>query len=980
MKKAPIPLNEEQRLGALNNLRVLDTKSEAQFDRITKLAAMICESDISLISLIDSDRQWFKSKYGLDADETPRDISYCGHAINQDDIFIIEDANAHEDFKDNPLCVGAPHVVFYAGVPLKTSNGFNIGTLCTIHSKAKTLNNDQIDALKDLADQVVKLLELRLVSKQFNEISNAAKIGHWSFDLSSQNIEWSPKMFELFNFDPINGNPNFEQYKSLIHPDDFENVQNSIFKSIKKKKAYKINHRVFNTNGEEVWLEGYGEPVFDKNGEVIAINGVCQDINDKMLKSLELKEYQKELKESNHYLSFVMEGAGLGIWDWNIEDNSVNFDENWAKMFGYDLSEISNHPSEWESRIHPEDIEKCYEDVQAHLRGETDCYENTHRIKHKNGSWLYILGRGRISERNEKGEPIRFTGTNLDMSSEKEKELELIQKSSEQKVLNNLLSIDKIHNLDLISKLEKSFNLILNVPWLQFYKKGGLFLTENNELKLKVSVELGEKIESMCSTVKCGQCLCGRAMESKKVIHASCVDHRHENTFEGISEHGHYNVPILGREGDVLGVTVFYLPHGHKKNQEEVNFLKSCSEVLAQIILSHQYERDLIAQRDLALSSEKSKAEFLANMSHEIRTPMNGIIGLLDLFPTQELTESQNDLIGTIKNSSDHLLNILNDILDFSKIDSGNLSIEKVPYNIKETVLDIVKLNNTNALRKGIDLNLNLKTHQENIVLGDPVRFRQIIDNFVSNAIKFTEVGAVDIVFDIIDTKGSHLTFRIDIKDSGIGLSELESERLFQAFSQADNSITRKYGGTGLGLSISKRLAEMMGGKVEFSSVKGIGSTFSLIIELEKTVTSDTRDILDAEIQFNHDLKILIVEDNEINQKLLSMMLKRLGLESDIKSNGLECVSFLKETSAKYDIIFMDMQMPEMDGLNCTKVIRDEHLAGSPYIIAQTANAYNEDKEICFEAGMDGFLAKPIKKNDLVRVLNIYKSTLKKTA
>jgi PAS domain S-box-containing protein len=980
MKKAPKPPNEEARIGALQNLRVLDTSAEVEFDRITKIAAKICETKISLISLVDSNRQWFKSSVGLDATETPRDISFCGHAIMNDEIFMVEDSREDERFRDNPLCVGAPNVIFYAGAPLITKGGHRIGTLCVIDSEPKTLSDDQLDHLKDLSLQVVKLFELRLVEKQFKEISDAAQIGHWSYDLSSKRIEWSDNMYQLFNYDIKNGAPNFEQYQALIHPDDFESVQGAIFNSVETKEPYNINHRVFNKEGEPIWLEGHGEPVINNNGEVIALNGVCQNIDEKMKKNIELQKYQRELKESNTYLSFAVEGAGLGIWDWFLEDNSVQFDEGWAKMFGHTIDEIEFNLKSWESRVHPDDIEAAYKDIQAYMDGKTEFYENIHRTKHRDGRWLYILGRGRFSEWDESGKPTRFTGTNLDITSEKEKELLLIDKSLELKVINNLLSIESDHNLNLHDKLEKSLKMIFDVPWLEFFKKGGLFLTKDDELHLEVSLDLGEKIEKMCKVVKCGQCLCGMAMEKGEVVHASCVDERHENTFEGISAHGHYNVPILGREGKVLGVTVYYLPHGHVRNEKEVSFLKSCSDVLSKIIASHQYELDLITQRDLARIGEKSKTAFLANMSHEIRTPMNGIIGLLELFQTNSLNESQKDLMLTIQNSTDHLLNILNDILDFSKIESDNIILENIPFNLNNVMLDIYKLNNTTAKSKGLDLNLHMNSKEEHYVLGDPVRFRQIIDNFISNAIKFTSLGSIDVSFNLLSEVGKVQTFRIDIKDSGIGLTKKESENLFKAFSQADSTITRKFGGTGLGLSISKKLAEQMGGEILYSSKKGVGSTFSLVIKFQKSFKKIEL-VSDIVVKkFDSALKVLVVEDNKVNQKILTMMLGKLGLKATTQLNGKKCINHLKDSKINYDVIFMDMQMPEMDGLTCTEIIRAENLSGNPYIIAQTANVFAEDRDRCITSGMNSFIAKPFKQDELYSVLADYVKDQKKLA
>lgn len=315
MKKAPIPHNDKHRLANLNEYRLLDSEPELEFDRIVKLAASIADTKISLVSLVDKDRQWFKAKFGLEASETPRDISYCGHVIVDTKPMIVEDARKDDRFMDNPLCISSPNVVFYAGFPLITNKGFVIGTLCVIDDNPKKLDKKQIELLTDLSDQVISLIELRLKTHEYSEISNVAQIGHWNFHLETQQIEWSELMFNLFDRDVNDGAPTYLEFQKMIHPDDQAALENCVYRAIEFKESYTIQHRVVNKDGSFHWVEGHGEPILNKDGNVIGIAGVCQNITEKINSLKEVEEYQKDLKETNTYLTLALDGAGLGIWD-----------------------------------------------------------------------------------------------------------------------------------------------------------------------------------------------------------------------------------------------------------------------------------------------------------------------------------------------------------------------------------------------------------------------------------------------------------------------------------------------------------------------------------------------------------------------------------------------------------------------------------------------------------------------------------------
>jgi signal transduction histidine kinase/CheY-like chemotaxis protein len=365
-----------------------------------------------------------------------------------------------------------------------------------------------------------------------------------------------------------------------------------------------------------------------------------------------------------------------------------------------------------------------------------------------------------------------------------------------------------------------------------------------------------------------------------------------------------------------------------------------------------------------AKQASKSKSEFLANMSHEIRTPLNAILGFIDLLKEKETDKEKLKYIATVQNSSTTLLGIINDILDFSKIESGNLSIEKVDFNVEEEFKTLVELFRAKASEKSVNLTLNMDDHMPAALHSDPLRIKQVIANLLSNALKFTpRNGKVTLN---IGYKNGQLI--VSVKDSGIGVAKDKQKHIFKAFSQAESSTTRKYGGTGLGLSISSRLISMLGGKLQLESEEGKGSTFSFAIDVEIGKYKKVEKNISLELLNINNKKILLVEDNKANQMFMSLILKKFKLKFDIANDGLEAIEAFEKN--QYDLILMDENMPNLNGIEATKRIleieKEQNLTHTP-IIALTANALKGDREKFLEAGMDEYLTKPINKEKLAQ-------------
>jgi len=358
-------------------------------------------------------------------------------------------------------------------------------------------------------------------------------------------------------------------------------------------------------------------------------------------------------------------------------------------------------------------------------------------------------------------------------------------------------------------------------------------------------------------------------------------------------------------------------------------------------------------------------------MSHEIRTPMNGVLGTLQLLQGTELSDSQREYVSIAYNSGESLLTLLNDILDFSKIEAGKMRLESIPFNIEQLIKELVALLHGKAEERSVNLTSEIDSKLEKFVRGDSVRIRQILTNLMTNAIKFTENGEVKVKLSVLDKNSNSIRLKLEVIDNGIGIPEEVQRKLFNSFTQADGSTTRKYGGTGLGLAIVRQLVTMMHGRLGVESKPGEGSRFwvELVFEIANEEAVEVQPEKEQEFAGEIGGRVLLVEDNPVNQIVAKKMLEKMGMDYAVVNNGQEAVDRIAEDQ-NFNLILMDCQMPVMDGYEATHVIRDKEKESDHIIIvAMTANAMEGDKEQCIEAGMDDYIAKPVKSPDLKAIL-----------
>ena len=685
--------------------------------------------------------------------------------------------------------------------------------------------------------------------------------------------------------------------------------------------------------------------------------------------NIKQKEIEVVLRNERTFLNKLINAIPDAIIYKDISRKYALVNKAAAESIGKEVEEIINHSDE---DVHPEEAVKFFreKDMEVLDKRETLNYEY---------EYLDPIGKKIFYEAfltpliSEKDEILGLIGISRDITNRKQIEAIVDKQIEFQKLLIELaLSFINIDTGEVDISIEETLRKVGS-----YLEVDRVYVIEYDNKNRQISNEYkwSNKSRKIDITLEKRKDFCSYFYE-KYLVYKDVIIDNVENlnssskTYEYLKNIKSFLAIPMNYKDGFIGFIAVEMIDGYKDwNFEEISLIRVLSEMITNIIINKKRELVIIDAKKNAEFANSSKTMFLANMSHEIRTPINSIMGFLELLKYTELDYEQNEMIKEIKNASESLLRVINDILDISKVEAGKLSLEKIEFSLHKTVQDVVNLFLPKAQEKKLTITVNIDKDVSENVIGDSTRLKQILSNLLGNAVKFTTNGMIDIK--VYRKNEENFTY-FEVLDTGIGIDEMVLEKLFSPFIQEDSTTTRKFGGTGLGLAISKELVHMMSGEIWVESKKDIGSKFIFYIELEKRAEKNEKtkneNIIEKPIGFNME-RVLVVDDNSANRMVVSKILRNNNLYCDTVSNGKEAYSAF--ITNEYDIILMDCQMPELDGYEATKYIREVQKKHIP-IIAMTANAMSGDKEKCIASGMDDYISKPIDYKLLMILISKY--------
>lgn len=912
--KTQISAQENERLCALAACNILDTPREDVFDNLAKLTAQIFNMPIAFISLIDEKRQWVKSSVGIDVQELPREFTFCQYTILGDTVMEVYDARLDERFVNHLAVIDEPYVRYYAGAPLIDADGYVLGTLAVFDREPRNLTAIQLEMLASLAKDVVAHLSAK---RQDQELLAKAACVQDLMDITMI----SPEIHCILDF----------KGKILF---------------INEAVNHVLNYSIEETIGMDMWDVCYEEDIpyvirsietalrnsskelnvdfriVGRDGRLHWMNWSLVAKNDRWYTYGRDITASKKVESELTKLSFVASKVNNAVVINDASNHVTWVNAAFEKITGFNLDDVKGKRL-GDLIIGPKTDLELIEEVRR-LTAERQSFtiDMLAYTKNKKEIWLSVYNTVVLDEKGNVDAEVEII---IDITDKKKAEEELQVLSLVASKTNTGVSIqDKEGITTWVNRsLEK--------------------MTGYTQKELR-----GHQIGNILS----------RNFHDQDLLVTSRNKSRNNQS---------YTIEVLAekKDGTPIWFSVSNTPILNSRGQVERQI-----DLISDITQRKQVEQEMIEAREQALKLSKAKEMFLSVMSHEIRTPLNAVIGMTHLLLDNDPKISQVEDLNILKFSGENLLHIINDILDFTKIETGKMELEIFPFNLKTLANDIINSLQVNVKKNDNELSLAFDPQIPVLISGDKNRLYQILMNFLGNAIKFTAKGKVALEISLVEQSPAEAVIKFEIRDTGIGIPKSKLGYIFEAFTQAKTDISRKYGGTGLGLAITKKILDIFNSEIHVESTEGIGTTFTFQIAFQKASEISAVLGMGTEMSVFVGKKILVVDDNEINILIAKRILSKWGLEVDSAINGYEAID--KIITVKYDLVFMDIKMPGIDGFETTGIIRDisEDYYKQVPIIALTASTLKNDHFKFKECGMNGHVLKPFNPEEIKILLS----------
>lgn len=783
----------------------------------------------------------------------------------------------------------------------------------------------------DLTNEKIKESTLKEHQDKLQLAMSAADYYTFEISLPSGNIKTDRKLYIDLDYNESEITELLAKTGSLVHKKDFEKTE-SILNEVTSlfKENFSSEIRIKNKNGKWQWFSLSGKITdFSDNQKPTRILGLIKNIQNE-------KEFQLKLKENENRLKLAMESANQALIDWNIKEDTIYFSPEWFTMLGYDPNDQKINYDFTVQISHPEDALVAKKKLESHVKGESKLYNSEVRMKTKSGDWKWILTHGKIVDRDKNGKPLRAIGIQTDITRIKESEQKLIE--------------SQVNFKQLSENINDAF-------WLRSINHKLIYA---NPASFKI---IGENFTNIFEDLNAYY----------NWIHPDdreFIRKKRENNLQNPQKNHYYEHRIINSEGETKWLWIRTFPVFNEKGE-----LYRRAGIASDITEHKKLISDLLKSKEKAEESDQLKSAFLANMSHEIRTPMNGILGFAELLNDPDINDQEKkDYIKIIDSNGKQLLNLINDIIDISKIEVNQINLQNTITDLRPLLNDIQYFFFQEQSRLGkehIKLELYSPSLSNNIINTDTSRLQQIFNNLINNALKFTEQGSIKIGYTKENINNKEY-YKFYVADTGIGISDAMKSVIFERFGQVQTSNFINKHGTGLGLAISKGLVELLGGKIWFESTPEKGSIFYFTVPIRSNSTNgENKSIQKSKkmIEKWKDLEILVVEDDADNLEFIKRLLAKHGAKVFVAKTGVDAVNTIINNDT-IKIVLMDIRLPDIDGFEASQRIKA--LKPELPIIAQTAYAMYNDREMCLENGCDDYISKPLDKVVLFEKINNY--------